>query len=554
MQNKFLGFGLGLRNEHIPQIVKERPKTIDWFEIISENYFQIGTVGRQKVEGIRADYPFVMHGVSLSIGSTDPVDKAYLKQLKSLEKWLQPHVISDHICWTGIQQHNTHDLLPVPYTEESLKNMILKIQQVQDYLGRQITLENPSTYLEFNASQIPEWEFIRYVAEEADCKLLLDVNNVYVSCFNHGYNPYTYIDSLPAERIVQIHMAGHENHGTHLIDTHNQHLIPEVLDLYESTISKIGLRNTMIEWDSDIPELEVLLGELQKVKNRAGLSLQKKKATPPIKTNPVSSPPIEKPALFDLYSIMQAAIYEPQNASTPDIWIKVNDKLPASERIFIYAYGYRRNLYDGLKEIFPITEKYLGEKGFNKLAQTVIENNPSMHYDIGGYLYQFPNFVKDIIEEVAYELLQLEVFISKVGTLAEEESTTLQAFQQLTPESLFSSIIKTVKSSILLSFQNNVYGIYKHLQTAEKEVIDFEIYLNQPCHVLVQKEGYQVVHYPISQTDYLFLNSLNQHDNFMQVLEECMTEYGFAVEGLIPVLGKYIQEGLIKLTQDSQTI
>ncbi|MFK7905117.1 MAG: DUF692 family multinuclear iron-containing protein [Chitinophagales bacterium] len=548
MQNKFLGFGLGLRNEHIPQIVKERPKTIDWFEIISENYFQIGTVGRQKVEDIRADYPFVMHGVSLSIGSTDPVDKAYLKQLKSLEKWLQPEVISDHICWTGIQQHHTHDLLPVPYTEESLKNMILKIQQVQDYLGRQIALENPSTYLEFEASQIPEWEFIRYVAEEANCKLLLDVNNVYVSCFNHGYDPYTYIDSLPAERIVQIHMAGHENHGTHLIDTHNQHLIPEVLDLYESTIQKIGLRNTMIEWDSDIPELNVLLGELQKVKDRAAQTLQKKEATPAIKTTHSPQTAKKDTALFDLYSTMQTAIYEPQNAPAAETWVKINEKLPVSERIFIYAYGYRRRLYDGLKEIFPITEKYLGEKGFNKLAQTIIEAHPSKHHDFGAYLYQFPDFAESIVEKVSYELLQLEVAISKIGALAEEEGVKLEVFQQLNPESLFALNVEMVTSCRLLSFQNNVYGIYKYFQIVENNPIEVEQYLNQTCWVLVQKEDYQVAHSPISKADYLFLNSLNQHDNFMGVLEECMTSHGLAIESLIPVLGKYIQEGVIKIT------
>jgi len=263
---KNLGFGLGLRQKHAYEIIKERPKDIEWFEIISENYFNRDTERFKCLEKIRQDYPFNMHGVSLNIGTTDKIDYAYLDKIKDLAKWLQPNIISDHICWTGINHKNSHDLLPIPYTEKSLKHMVERVKLAQDYLGRQIALENPSTYLEFEASQIPEWEFVKELSNQADCLLLFDVNNVYVNCFNHGYDPKSYIDEIPAERIAQIHLAGHKNYGTHIIDTHDNYVNDEVFQLYSYTINKFGQKSTMIEWDANIPELVVMRAELAKVR------------------------------------------------------------------------------------------------------------------------------------------------------------------------------------------------------------------------------------------------------------------------------------------------
>lgn len=266
----FLGYGLGLRTEHYEEIFSSDPE-IDWFEIISENFMVKG--GRQlyHLDRIKEKYPLVMHGVSLSIGSTDPLNMDYLKDLKELEKRVNPKWISDHLCWTTFGGHNTHDLMPLPYNQETLKHVVDRIKVVQDYLGRQILLENASSYVTYKASDMQEWEFIKAIAEEADCLILLDVNNIYVSGFNHDFDPKTYIDHIPSERVWQIHLAGHENNGDFIVDTHDHPVIDEVWALYEYTLSKMGNVTTMIERDDHIPPLKDLLVEIDRARKIGNL-------------------------------------------------------------------------------------------------------------------------------------------------------------------------------------------------------------------------------------------------------------------------------------------
>ena len=261
-----LGFGVGLRSEHYDTILKIRPKNIDWFEIISENFIEAHKGYWDFLADLRADYPIVMHGVSLSIGSTDPLNKEYLKNIKTLADFLNVPWLSDHLCWTGVLGKNSHDLLPVPYTEEALTHIVTRIKQTQEILDRPLVLENPSTYLEFTDSHLTEWDFLARMANEADCGLLLDVNNIYVSAFNHNYDAKHYIDAIPAERIVQIHLAGHRNFGTHIIDTHDSHVTSEVWNLYAYTLKTKGPITTMVEWDGNIPEFSVLTAELDKAR------------------------------------------------------------------------------------------------------------------------------------------------------------------------------------------------------------------------------------------------------------------------------------------------
>jgi len=261
MQLKNPGFGLGLRTTHYEQILAERPR-VDWFEALSENYMVRGGKPLYYLERIRADYPLVLHGVSMSIGSTDPLDFEYLKALKRLIDRFEPSWVSDHLCWTGVARQNIHDLLPLPFTREAVRHVASRIQRVQDFLGRPILIENVSSYVNFNQSEMSEWEFLSEIAERADCLLLLDVNNVYVSAFNHGFDARQYIDALPRQRIQQIHLAGHSNCGTHIIDTHDAPIIDEVWMLYAHTIETLGPVATMIERDDNIPDLTTLVGEL----------------------------------------------------------------------------------------------------------------------------------------------------------------------------------------------------------------------------------------------------------------------------------------------------
>jgi uncharacterized protein (UPF0276 family) len=258
-----LGIGIGLRTAHYGHILEHWPK-VDWFEVLSENYLDTGGRPLYVLDQVAERYPVALHGVSLSIGSTDPLDHAYLKKLRALADRTRARWVSDHLCWTGVLGRNTHDLLPMPYTEEALAHTVRRVRAVSDVLERPLVLENPSSYVEFAASTLTEWEFLARLAEEADCGLLLDVNNVYVSSVNHGFDPETYIDLLPAHRVVQYHLAGHTHKGTHILDTHSDHAVPEVWELYRRAWARTGPTATLYEWDEDVPAFEVVHEEAKK--------------------------------------------------------------------------------------------------------------------------------------------------------------------------------------------------------------------------------------------------------------------------------------------------
>jgi uncharacterized protein len=267
-----LGLGVGLRSVHFPHILEHRP-AVDWFEIISENFMDSGGRPRHVLDQIAEQYPIVMHGVSLSIGSTDPLNLEYLRKLKRLAAEVKAHWVSDHLCWTGVLSKNTHDLLPVPLNEQTLKHVVERIRIVQDVLERPFVLENPSSYVTFAASTMPEWEFISRMAEEADCGLLLDVNNVFVSSVNHDFDPFEYVRSVPHRRVVQCHLAGHTDCGTYRIDTHDGEVINPVWSLYRLAHKLTGGISTLLEWDAKIPPFEVVHAEVLKAKNFMGSEL-----------------------------------------------------------------------------------------------------------------------------------------------------------------------------------------------------------------------------------------------------------------------------------------
>jgi uncharacterized protein len=262
-----LGIGIGLRTVHFPHILAEKP-AIDWFEVLSENFLDTGGRPMYVLDQVAERYPVALHGVSMSIGSTDPLNSEYLRKLKALAQRCRAHWISDHLCWTGVQGLNSHDLLPMPYTEEALRHTAARVRAVSEILERPLVLENPSSYVEFAASSMTEWDFLARLADEADCGLLLDVNNVYVSSFNHAFDPNVYIDALPADRVVQYHLAGHTNKGTHIIDTHSDRAIDEVWDLYARAWKRTGPVATLFEWDESIPPFEVVHAEALKARAR----------------------------------------------------------------------------------------------------------------------------------------------------------------------------------------------------------------------------------------------------------------------------------------------
>jgi hypothetical protein len=261
-----LGLGVGLRSVHFPYILEQQPR-VDWFEIISENFMDSGGRPRHVLQQVAERYPIVMHGVSLSIGSTDPLNFEYLYKLRRLAAEVNAHWVSDHLCWTGVLGRNTHDLLPVPLNEQTLRHVVARIKTVQEVLERPLVLENPSSYVTFADSTMAEWEFLMAMAEEADCGLLLDVNNVYVSSMNHDFDPVEYVRSVPHGRVVQCHLAGHTDCGSYRIDTHDGEVINPVWELYRLAHQLTGGVSTLLEWDAKIPAFPVVHAEVLKARD-----------------------------------------------------------------------------------------------------------------------------------------------------------------------------------------------------------------------------------------------------------------------------------------------
>lgn len=261
------GAGVGLRSPHYGFVLGRRP-AVPWFEAVSENFMGLrgGQGGRplEILERVRADYPVALHGVSLNVGSSDPLNKDYLKRLRALVDRIDPWAVSDHLCWTGVGGENLHDLLPLPYTEEALRHVTGRLKRVQDAVGRRFLVENVSSYLTFEHSKMTEWEFLTAVAEDSGCGILLDVNNVYVSAVNHGYDPRLYLDGVPTELVGQMHLAGYSETADLLIDTHDHPVTPPVWDLYEHALERFGPIPTLIEWDEAIPEFPRLEAEARR--------------------------------------------------------------------------------------------------------------------------------------------------------------------------------------------------------------------------------------------------------------------------------------------------
>lgn len=266
----FLGFGAGLRHCHFPDFLEKKNQEIQWVEALTENYLpwedEVSRRPFQTLEKIRQDLPVAFHGVSLSIGSVDPLRPSYLKRWKDLIQHFEPVWVSDHLCWTGVENQNLHDLLPLPYSKEALNWVVERVSRVQDYLGRKILIENVSSYVTFSQDEMTEWEFLSEVATRADCGILLDVNNIYVSSRNHGFDPMDYLKGIPPERVGQMHLAGHKDKGTHCIDTHDHPVCDAVWELFRWAARNIPHASPMIEWDEQIPSFKRLEEEVLKMK------------------------------------------------------------------------------------------------------------------------------------------------------------------------------------------------------------------------------------------------------------------------------------------------
>ena len=457
-----LGFGLGLRIPYYAHIFEHWPE-VDWFEIISENFMDTDGKAKRNIARIREHYPVVMHGIAMSIGTVDPLNSEYLQKLKKLADWLKPAWITDHLCWTGIAHKNSHDLLPVPYTEEALKHIVTRIKQVQDYLERPIALENPSTYLEFKSSHIPEAEFIAMMAKESGCHLLLDVNNVYVTCYNHRLDAKAYIDALPLDKVAQIHLSGHSNYGTHIIDTHDDHVVDEVWALCKYAIHKAGRAiNTMVEWDDKLPEWDVLYNELGKAKEAAA-DAKNYAPLPDLLKDEVHYVANIGTPLFDSQSTMQAAILQGDKLdSNPDAWIRSKAEFASADQLAVYVNAYRYRLYDVTAEDYPVLQYYLGDDAFDRVIKNFVTTVPSDHFNVGRYAAQLPEFLAHHRSNDAFacELATLENAVSQLTDPKETIALEPAHLEGITPEALMECVLHPRKALQLFSFSYPVNAYY----------------------------------------------------------------------------------------------
>lgn len=464
---------------------------------------------RRKLERILEHYPVVMHGVSMSIGTIDPINSDYLTKLKALAEWVKPAWISDHLCWTGIAHKNTHDLLPVPYTEEALTHLIDRIKRVQDILDRPLMLENPSTYLEFSASSMPEWEFLARMAEGADCGLLLDANNIYVSCYNHRWDAKEYIDALPLERVAQIHLAGHSNKGTHIIDTHDDHVVDEVWNLYGYIMNKAARPiSTMVEWDGKIPEFTVVQEEVNKAR-QWGKIAEGEVQFPTFSAYRRNDASLPKNLPYsEMLETLQTSIFEGKTLSiSPDKWIKPKPDFSPDEQMQVYINGYRYRLFDIVYEDYPTLRHYLGKKDFKQLVDAYIEVTQSISYDISHYVQEFPAFVQAQCDEFAYEMAVLETHISQLNSLSETTPLTHenldQAYPDLTPESFMQTTLQGRTACKLLAFAHTVNDYYNAVREEEEAEA-----LKEPSYVAIYRHEDTMWRLPLEETEYHLLSSL----------------------------------------------
>jgi uncharacterized protein (UPF0276 family) len=534
-----LGYGLGLRPKHYPYIFKNKPK-IDWFEVISENFMDTDGRPKSNLAKIKELYPIVMHGVSMSIGTVDPINSEYLKKLKSLIKWLSPAWVSDHLCWTGVAHKNTHDLLPVPYTQESLKHIIKRIKKVQDFIEMPIALENPSTYLEFKHSEITEANFISEMAKESGCNLLLDVNNIYVTCYNHRLDIKEYIDSLPLEKVIQIHLSGHTNKGSHIIDTHDNHVIDEVWNLYKYVIYKAGrVPNTMIEWDDKIPEFTVLKKELDKAKKAAKTANEY--ILPQIEVNKPTKNRSKKLDLKKAQNLMQDSIIFGNNfKSNPNDWIKTKKDFTPKNQLNVYFNAYRYRLNDVAAEDYPVLKKYLGESLFNDLIWNFVNSEYSEHFNIGRFALKLPDFLKKFLPKniFAYELCLLETEISQIQDYTETNPLEQKHIEGVTPEIFIKSKLYPRTALKLFKFKNPINKYYSSVMQGKNS----ENIVNKPSYLVVFRHDNIVWRMDLEAQEYNLLNHCFSGIEIGKALEK---NSKLSPEKLFQYFSKWMSNGLL---------
>ena len=452
------------------------------------------------LEKVRRDRPVVLHGVSLGIGSAEPLDPRYLKDWKALIERIEPSIVSDHLCWGRAHGRYSHDLLPTAFTEETLRHVVTRVNQVQDFLGRRIALENVSSYLRFAQSELTEWEFLAQVASRSGCDVLLDVNNIFVSSRNHGFDPDAYLGGVPVEKVVQIHLAGHQRRPELLIDTHDGPVSDEVWALYARALGRFGAVSTFIEWDDGVPELQTLLEEAQKA--RAIVPAPPPSSGEQSMPHFVSGPP--RDAMSALQQTIFAAICDPTPVSAEaEALIAEHPKLSAKARLEVYAQMYWLRMRDVVRDSFPAVRAGLGDEHFDALVADFLRVHPSTHPSLDRLGRPFPAFLQtacpDWADVAALEWARAESFIAPDG-----DEIAFAQLQAVPSEQWGGLTLRAHPSVRVLVLENDPQPVLR----AQRDGQPLPAVVKTPTALVVWRKGFVVFHAEIAAREAEALHSL----------------------------------------------
>lgn len=529
---------------------------MDWFEATSENYMSSGGRPLWVLEQVRRDYPVVLHGVSLSIGSVDPLDPEYLKRLKALADRIDPAMVSDHLCWASVERKNLHDLLPLPFTEEALDHIVRRVGEVQDFLGRRILLENVSSYITYRHSVMPEWQFLSEVARRSGCGILLDINNIYVNAVNHGFDPRDFVRGVPAASVGYCHLAGHTNMGTWLFDTHSRPVIEPVWELYRDALTLLGKKSTLIEWDEDIPAWDRLSEEAARARkiylsapdvpvagSSSAAAVQASGAgTVPSASDKASAAPIN---LAEVQRWMRRRIYpdlqEADRGSEGSVpaWVELNAQggEPGETRLDVYTDGYTARIAESLKEVYEAVLHYLGEGMFARVAHDYAATRPSRNFDLGMAGGDFAVFLKSakVTEKLPFlpDLAQLEWKVARAFHAHDTEPLDPAAMARFQPEDWEHLVFRFRPSVDLFRSSWPVVDLWRARRTPIAE-IDLEL-ANRPQCALVHRAGFKVGCEALESEEFKVLEGLKAGRTLGSVCDALAAEIENADEAALPL-------------------
>lgn len=528
------GCGLGLRSQHYPVIIETWPE-VDWFEAISENYMDTGGRPIHVLEKIRARYPIALHGTALSIGSTDPLNQDYLKRLKALVERINPFVVSDHLCWSGIDGYALHDLLPLPFTPEAVEYVVSRVQKVQEFLKRQILLENVSSYVTYRHSEIPEWEFLAEVAKRSGCGVLLDVNNVYVNSVNHKFDPRDYLKNIPGELIGQIHLAGHTDMGTYLFDTHSTPVVGPVWELYREALKHFGPISTLIEWDEHIPPFERLFEEAMKARaiyqqfGTRKLSASSGNQFVSKGCGSVSLSAVEREIKSN---ILRGSKIDESIFSSPHL----------SERMAVYQNGYPARIRESLKEVYEAVQSVLGGERFDLLACDYAYQFPSRDYNLNFAGVHLPEFLERHEYSGTFpflpDLAKLEWLIWKAFHAFDKPALNPETLKNISADDWETMKLVFQPSANLLFSDYSVFDIWQ-----ARRNLSAKIDVSKPQKVLIGRKQDQVRCELLNDAQFQLLEGLLAGKSLGEVCEALADS-----DGEIPIadwFSRWVQDGLI---------